>query len=491
VVNIARLLTTWANPDDIFVENFGTTDVSPGQYHLYVYPYNGPESTCIGSPIKDLGLYTFFAGKTTFIGLYPVYIPSIRSTASINGVDSSIIIRNNSTTDTAKVITTLFYPGGDVKEQRTDYVNHEATITINPVDSFTGSAIVVSSQDISVAVTDSRQTLEAYAAYNGIINAQTEVHVPILHRNNSGWYNRVYIQNVGMSASTVTIHYYPALNGNSCVRSFDINQNGQYVIDTLSENCLGTTFIGSAYITASEPLAVVWEQYKSGSASIIMSDSGGGSANTIYSPLIQNYNSNWVSGVAVQNASSSTNSLTIYFRRLDGTICYTDIHSNVLSRYSAIRYPPPPECTTVLSGKITGGSLPVAANINQLLFNTSSATDYPAISAPGPKAYVPWINENTYWTPGIQILNVGSQATTVRIKWYFSDGTYFAQYTTSILNPNQAVTYLGVPYTNTFQGTAIVEALSVPNTPIAVIVNHLKSGSSGTDLVMTFIGDPR
>lgn len=98
----------WTNPDDILVENFGTTDVQPGTYHLYAD--NGfNASTCAGTGLyKDLGNYTFVAGQTTYIGLYPVYLPDVRGNL-LGGWTSSITVRNNSTTDTAKVNTT-FHP---------------------------------------------------------------------------------------------------------------------------------------------------------------------------------------------------------------------------------------------------------------------------------------------------------------------------------------------------------------------------------------------
>ena len=59
------------NPDDILVENFATTDVTPGTYHLYArYPD--------GTLYEDLGNHTFVAGQTTFVGLYPSYLPAIQ-----------------------------------------------------------------------------------------------------------------------------------------------------------------------------------------------------------------------------------------------------------------------------------------------------------------------------------------------------------------------------------------------------------------------------
>lgn len=60
----------WANPDDLIVENFATTDIAPGAYHLYA---RNPDY----SLYRDLGVYIFEAGRTTFVGLSPAYLPSV------------------------------------------------------------------------------------------------------------------------------------------------------------------------------------------------------------------------------------------------------------------------------------------------------------------------------------------------------------------------------------------------------------------------------
>jgi hypothetical protein len=48
--------TTWANPDDILLENWRTTDVAPGTYHLYAKNLDG-------TVYEDLGTHTFVAEK--------------------------------------------------------------------------------------------------------------------------------------------------------------------------------------------------------------------------------------------------------------------------------------------------------------------------------------------------------------------------------------------------------------------------------------------
>ena len=117
------------NGDDIFDENFGTTDVTPGTYRIKARQTNG-------TLYQDMGWHTFEGGMVTFIGLNPVYLPDIRNSG---GWNTPIKIRNNSATDTARVITTFFKNNGRVRQQRTDMLSTRQTLTINPPSYFTGS----------------------------------------------------------------------------------------------------------------------------------------------------------------------------------------------------------------------------------------------------------------------------------------------------------------------------------------------------------------
>lgn len=195
----------WTIPDDIFLENFATTDIQPGNYCLQAkYASNG-------QLYKDLGCYNFVAGRTTYVGLYPVYLPDVRAT---NGWSSQITVRNNSTTATAQIVTT-FYAGvsGDVYAQRTDSVAPNASLTFAPPSAIDGSVTVVSSQDTSVVVSQQRSSPYTHEAYAGVDNPTSEVLVPIVQRNNSGWYSDLFIQNAGSTNTSVNLQFMGAAGG--------------------------------------------------------------------------------------------------------------------------------------------------------------------------------------------------------------------------------------------------------------------------------------
>ncbi|MGI0015042.1 MAG: M23 family metallopeptidase, partial [Nitrososphaera sp.] len=309
------------NPDDILVENFGTTDVQPGTYHLYARNQNSPDD-CNGTVYKDLGNYTFAAGQTTYIGLYPVYLPDIR--ANFNGWNSTLVIRNNSSTDTARVVTTFFWSTGsyNVFQQRTDTVAPRATFTFNapnPAGSYYyGAAMVVASQDVSVVVARYRTSPYASAAYTGITSTGTTVRLPLIQRANWGLYSDLIVMNVGSSSTDATVTFQ-RLNqsGDICAHTlFSIAPKGSATLNTNNVPCLGTNFVGSARITSSQPLAVIstqWLNDQAASGQLTDYEGFPSSFDPHYLPQLMRNNFNLSNGLALQNPNGSSNAVRIDF----------------------------------------------------------------------------------------------------------------------------------------------------------------------------------
>lgn len=139
---------TWTNPDDVLVENWGTTDVLPNTYYLTVKNKSGSYT------YEDLGWYTVEAGKTTYVGLYPVYLPDVME--NYYGWNSSIVVRNNSTSKTAQGNTTFFrHDDAWVYTQKTDYIAPRGSVVVDfPGTCYycRGSAVVVPSEESPVVV---------------------------------------------------------------------------------------------------------------------------------------------------------------------------------------------------------------------------------------------------------------------------------------------------------------------------------------------------
>lgn len=265
----------WTNPDDIFVENFATTDVQPGTYHLYAYnSFNG--STCTGSGLyRDLGNYTFVAGQTTFIGIWPFYLPEIRGSSQ-----SFITVRNNNTTDTAKVNTSYFLFNEQVIGQRqNDAISPNANLTFAPTNSSgPNSAVVVGTQDIGVVVAN-RGTGPSSGAYAGIPPSKTDstFYVPIAARRlttASGEANsEIWIRNTSMKQASVQITMIGAPNvfGNF-TKNVTIPANGSsaYYLLFESQNNLPNGWYGSVVVTTgnSQKIAVT-ANYRAGNNTLM------------------------------------------------------------------------------------------------------------------------------------------------------------------------------------------------------------------------------
>lgn len=494
----------WANPDDYMVENFATTDVKPGTYHLFAYPYQGSsQNTCTKppAPVEDLGEHDFIAGRTTYIGLYPVFLPDIRS--GVTSGNSKIVIRNNGTKK-AEVNTTFFLGGYNyVIQNRTDLIGPRKMIEIDPTGSFSSaSALVVGSQDISVMV---RQELpgSVYASYLGVSSPTNEVYVPLLHRNNSNWYSQLNIQNAGYSRANVSIEFKPWNGlGNYCTMSYQIDPLITKRIDLYSvgggclTNAQESVFVGSALIKSDndQPLAVTYPQQLISGPSIqaLMESSKTGQASTkVYAPLIQNYNSYYdiVSGIAAQNASNANAAIRRRFRANSGSTC-TIWNSGVQGYHSVIDVHPPGQsgaCTPVLSALVRNlDNAGVSATVNQYWSKNSPYpyywTDYPAVASPAEKVVVPYWNDQGGWDSAMVIQNTTGSTATGNVKFYHSNGS-LASSSVPISIPAYGFVIVDAPISNLY-GSALVSA----SRKVAVMMNYFNS-TPGGDKIMSNAAD--
>lgn len=460
---------TTLKADDILVENWATTDVTPATYEVF----SCPSSACTGC--ISMGTHMVEAGKITYVGLFPVWLPYVRGSGS--GWNSTIYVRNNSDTYRAHVNITYFDLSGSVYSHRGDYVNANGSLAVIPPNGFGGSAMVVSSEDIAVAVLNEHTSPLSYSAYAGVITPTTTVMIPLIHRNNSGWNSLISIQNAGPTTTSATVTFRS--QSINCPQTYPLAPGATVRIYTDVLTCLGTTFVGSAQVTASQPLAVTSLQYSTNYASMIESSNATGLASTLYGPLIQNYNSGYFSSFNLQNASGVTNNLSVTYYKPDGvSACPSYTYWNVGAYQSITQYPAPhPGCTTatVLSAKFSGGSQPISAMINQTRSGTVIFSGYEAVAQPSKKAYVARVFRNATWTTGLQVQNAGTASTTITITYYNSDGTVHSTQNANV-PVNAAASFWPVPPSApTFDGSAMITTNPAQN--IAVVVNWLKTGS--------------
>lgn len=466
--------------DDIFVESFGTTDVSPGTYNLQAKTWNGSSWTLY----KDLGQHIFVGGQRTFIGLFPIYVPDIRTGGDWS---TKIYVRNNSPSDTARTVTTFFNDSGQVVSQRTDFVSPNARLSLNPPTNFAGnvgSAAIVGSQDISAVTLMQRSSPFSSGAYVGVRKPFHYRFVPLVHRNNSGWNSQINIHNTG-STTPVSVIFRPGTAGSYCSLSNTIPTNGTWRIDTSDLTCLGNTFIGSAQINTSSQVASVSDlQYASNYNTLIASSSALEPSSSLYAPLIQNGNSGWVSGFNLQNTVSSSQTIWSRYYTPSGSNCRYDSYS-VAAYGIVVQYPAPPSgsCSgnPILSARFGGSNL-FNGQVNQILSGAAGGSGYPAVSSPTTKTFAPYVVRNSTWVTSLQVQNASSGTASITISFYNTSGSYIGNRTGSIPPYSTVIYYPASPWSS-FNGSAVVSA----SRNIAVVVNHLRIDGSSGDTLMSHI----
>ena len=129
---------------------------------------------------------------------------------------------------------------------------------------FGGSVVMSSDKALAATVTVGNDgTGKAYAtdAYAGIAQVSDSIFLPIIMGKLSVWNTRIAVQNAGSAATDVTITYIGAGAPAATVVS-GLPPNMTALVDQ-GANAGMSNFNGSALVTASEPLAIMVDEYKS------------------------------------------------------------------------------------------------------------------------------------------------------------------------------------------------------------------------------------
>jgi hypothetical protein len=453
----------------------GTYVMNPNSY-VYVTDATGEPQNGHCAAFCNLGV-----DAIKFIRRGTTYLPDVRQARRWQ---SQLVIRNNGG-GRAKVKVILYEDNGDVACSVLFEVNRNGQYILVPCSTAT-SAVVDADQDVAVVVTQQYSNPNAWRAYVGVEQPNSQINVPLLHKNNYGFFSHLFVQNAGKTVTNITIEFKasPGQPGNNCTTTYqNIPPNGRAVVVLSNVSCIGTWFVGSAFITnsANHALAVASTQHQGDSSITSISSYGGGTSNTIYAPLIQNNNYGWIAGIALQNASGGTNSLSAtYYNQGGGSPCRTDTYASTGARIAHIIGAPGATCTTVASAIYSGSTLPVSAIINQALPGTPTGTDYEAITTPTTNVYVPlWKNQPGTWISGLVVQNATGQSASITIRYYDTSGNQFGSLVNQTL-PARAI------YVASTTGVSNGSLMITANQPIAVVVNHALSISG--DGAMSHIG---
>jgi hypothetical protein len=410
-----------------------------------------PMMTTLGPTIlQDGTAYTSVNGR--------IYLPDLRNTDTV----TQLYVRNDGTE--AWTVKVYYY---NVDGTPTAYgsdicgllPNQRCWIPIylnNKIPAgTTGAGFVDGGEAVSVFTTQFHYPLpQAWDSYLGVSQPITQVYVPLVEKNNYGLYSEIYLQNPWPTVTNVTIQYTvsPGKPGTSCSETYtNVPAWGLRIVPLSNVSCVGSTFVGSLYITniAKNQLAVATNLHKSDQSSLQESSYTGGVTNTVYAPLIQNNNYNWITGAHVSQI--------------------------VLTPFAG--------CTRVASGVFSDSGAPVSVIVNQILPNSPSSTTYAAVTTPSKIVVIPWWRNGIEgWYSGLVVQNVNNQLVNVTLTFYDSRGNQSGTPVNTQIQPHAIYV---TNYTGVTDGAVIVTADQL----VAVAVNHITNISG--DGNMSHAGIPR
>jgi hypothetical protein len=185
---------------------------------------------------------------------------------------------------------------------------------------FVGSAVVTSDQPVVASVMQVGETYKNMMGYNGFTEGSTSISLPLIMSNNSGYYTAFQVQNVGSSATDVTISYGTNLAGSFAptdeTATLQANESATFFQN--SGQFATDTYIGSATITSGggEPIVAIVNQVKM--TGVILGTAYNGfdpssATSKVSAPLIMANNSGYFTGIQVMNVGSAATDITVTY----------------------------------------------------------------------------------------------------------------------------------------------------------------------------------
>ena len=306
-----------------------------------------------------------------------------------------------------------------------------------------GAAIVSADQPVSaIATVANNLSGSQYVsdAYVGIGEPSTVVFAPIVMAKLGPWNTRMAIQNAGASPANVEIRF---ISGGNVVATQSISNlpvGASALVDQLDHPTL-TNFNGSAIISATQPVAVTVDEYRT-TGGLLVSYSAlplSKASTTLYMPGYINAYGPWTTDFTMINTASSPASVQIQFTNNQTLNCSIPANGSLYLNPAANVY-----------GGCTGGPLAsnfygaatvsstqplvIAYNIANTLGPGDRAIGYTAFapSDVGEKMAVPLI-ENQYsggkWTTTFSVQVIDGGTANLTLNYSGNLGTYIRNVT--------------------------------------------------------------
>lgn len=355
--------------------------------------------------------------------------------------------------------------------------------------SFNGSVIISADKQVAAISNILGDNGAAAASYGAATSGNTQVLLPLLMKNNSGYNTWFNVQNTHQTdAAAVTVNYSDGSSANA-----SIQPGASHTFDQAQETHTQAVF--SAIITSDKPVAAaVIEE----STDVMFAYSGfsGGSTNPVL-PLINANNSGYITGVQIQNSGNANTQVTLSYTPSgpgNGTACTETqtINAGASATFAlhAFAGAPLAGMTTNCAGgqKFIGSaqvttnsaSQPLVAIINQLRpgVNGEAYGGFDPATA-GRVVVLPLImDRNSGYFTGFNVMNVGGSATSVNCT--FTNTSYTVSGT---LQPGQALNDIQLnKIADKYVGSATCTAGS--GGQIVAVVNQLGANPAADQLLV-------
>jgi len=368
---------------------------------------------------------------------------------------------------------------------------------IHAADGFNGSVVIESGTPDLVAIANTLGNSPQYAASTeSFAQGGTPFKLPLIMRNNGGYYTWFNVQNVGTAPASVTVQYIPGSSGTAYTSpSVSIQPNAAHTFDQHDMTDLGSTFVGSAVVTSDQPIVAtvmqVGETYKN-----MMGYNGfAGGSMTVSLPLVMANNSGYYTGFQVQNVGTGSATVTADFgTNIAGSFAPTSESVTLAPNASHTFLQAGGQWTQKYVGSATiSATQDVVAIVNQVnMTPIALGTAYNGFDPAGAtnKVSGPLImaNNSGYFT-GFQVMNVGGSAASITCSYGANTAGSFAPPSESgTINPGDSYNSIqsgGAWGSNKYVGSVVCEAGA--GAKIVMIVNQINPSAAG-DQFMTYGG---
>lgn len=442
--------------------------------------------------MKKIGLF--------LVAIILVSLVAIPASAQSIVWTSGFQVQNLSTSQAHVVISYYNQNGTKAIADVSDTIPAMSSKTYYPIhaaDGFNGSVVVSSDQPV-VAIANTLGNSPQYAASTeSFSGGSTSVMLPLIMRGNSGYYTWFNVQNAGSADASVTVQYVPGGAGSAYTApAVTIKPGAAATFSQRDLANLGTKFVGSAIVTSSQPIVATVMQVGETFKNMLGYNGFTQGSTTVSFPLIMANNSGYYTGFQVQNVGSAQATVTIaYGTNIAGAFAPSNDSATLNPNQSATFIQNGGKWTSKYVGSATVTcSQPVVAIVNQVKqvgvpvgtayngFNPASATN--KVSAP-----LIMSNNSGYYT-GIQVMNVGSSATTITVSYGPNvAGSFAPAAETATIQPGNS--YNSIQASGAWGSNKYVGSLTVTGSnagdKIVMIVNEIWPAAPG-DQFMTYDG---